>query len=613
MTMQSPFIILWSLLMLLSAGGIGRMLRGLRRPKEASRFEEIVVYTSLGFGVMSLAIFALLALRLMGHGREAVLVLLALPGVKVAFDIAPRIRRLRTWRPGIGSVLVGVLLVILALAALIPALAPPSMDDWDTLAYHFAVPKLYLQYGGFYYIPFTSHSNFPFLMEMLYIPGLMLDSPSAAKMMHYWMGILLVAAVYVLTKRHFNAKAAPLAAIAVAGMPIVLWEATTGYVDLATALYTVLCVHLLLNYFDTNDRRYLVGCAISAGFAASTKMTGLALIPLLAIWLVADRYASERRFEWKRALMLVGVALLVCSPWYIKSLVYTGNPVYPFFYSIFGGRDWTAALAQNYSMLQAKFGMGHNAGAFLLLPYNLTFFSSAFYDTPGLYVGPIFLVSLPLLFLMRSASRKMIGMLGFFLALMVVWFGLSQQSRYLIPAFAVLAVLVAGLVHQDERLRLTRRVLMGVFVATALFGAWTLRPMIGRAIPTVFGSESKSDYLTRTLDVYPAEEWINEHLPKPSKIALYGDTRGFYLDRDYVWADPGHNVEFTRDFASAEEMVSYLRSKGVTHALVNFRFNFVPPAKATGVQKLIYEAIDKGLFKEVYSPGTGAVAVYEVQ
>ncbi len=88
-------------------------------------------------------------------------------------------------------------------------------------------------------------------------------------------------------------------------------------------------------------------------------------------------------------MLLMGVALLVCSPWLVKSYIYTGNPVYPFFYSVFSGKDWTGELARGYSTLQANFGLGNDFASFLLLPYNLAAYSWAFYDTPGLYVGPI--------------------------------------------------------------------------------------------------------------------------------------------------------------------------------------------------------------------------------
>lgn len=600
---------------LLAAACAGRLISGLTRSDKGPPSERLLVDASLGLGVLSLVFFALSALQLLRFLIPVFAVLLVVLGAlragSVLRDLSAVLASAISGRSR-GSWLVAALLSVLALSALIPALAPPSMGDWDSLAYHLTVPKLYLQHGGFYYINYTSHSNFPFLMEMLYLPGVALDLPATAKMMHFWTGVLLVVAVVVLARRHLSAKAAPMAAIAIAGMPIVLWEATTAYIDLATALYTVLSVYLLLNYLDSSDRKWLIGCGIAAGLAASTKMTGLALIPMLVVWLLADRLAA-RRLDWKPALLLGVVSALVSAPWYVKSIVYTGNPVYPFFHSIFGGRDWTAQLAANYAMLQKQFGMGDGFASFLMLPYELTFRSDAFYDRPGLFVGPLLLVAVPFLALGRYASRKLSGLLFFFLAQLVVWFSLTQQSRYLIPAFAVLALIVSEIAHQDGRFAIARRVLMGALVLTAIFGALTMLPIVLDTAPVVFGAETRSHYLSRTLDVYDAQRFVSS-LPSKTRVALFGDTRGYYLNTGFVWADPGHNMLFTREYASVDDFVSHLKSVGVTHALINFNF-LAPPEQAAGAAKLLYQALAEERLRQVYPAGDprSPVAVFEVR
>jgi hypothetical protein len=635
--------ILWLVFLILAGCGLGRVARGLWRGKDEPFLDRFVLDVSMGLGMMSLVLFAMAAGHVLsgpGLGISRVR-LFALVNALALFLGAPLVLRdgvvsLMGWLrrkkwPSLVTVIWVVLFTCLALVVLIPALAPPSGSDWDSLAYHLAIPKLYLQHHGFYYIDFASHANFPFLVEMLYTPALAASFPSGwAKLVHYLYGMLLVLAVVMLTRRHFTAKAAPLAALAIAGMPLVMWEATTAYIDLATALYTVSAVYLLLEYFDKAELRSLIGCGVAAGLAASTKMTGLTLIPILGIWLLIDRWAVVAVLRRRHAgieagsetghygrvfghsLIFAGFALLVCSPWYIKTLIYTGNPVYPFFYSVFGGRDWTAELARNYSALQAHFGVGHDLASFLMLPFDLTFHSEKFYDTPGLFVGPILLVALPLLYFARYQSRKLLGLTLFFLAQIVVWFALTQQSRYLIPSFALLAVIIAAIAYSDERFKLTRIALYFVFAATALFGVMTLVPLIRIAEPVVFGHETQDAYLSRTLPIYPAEKWINRKTPDDAKIALFGDTRGFYLDRDYVWADPGHNVRFTRDFASVDDFVAYLKGQGITHAMINFRL-FPRRIGSRGTAALVYKAIDEGRFERVYGDEASPAAVYKIR
>ncbi|MDH7602596.1 MAG: hypothetical protein QHI38_10680, partial [Armatimonadota bacterium] len=383
---------------------------------------------------------------------------------------------------------------------------------------------------------------------------------------------------------------------------------------LATAFYTVVSVCLLLNYFDTTDRHYLTACAACAGFAASTKMTGLQLIPLLLLWLVIDRRVLERQFVLRDAVRFVVLAVAVCSPWYVKTLIYTGNPVYPFFYRLFDGRDWSLELARNYSMLQSRFGLGHSVNAFLTLPYDLTFRSDAFYDTSGLYVGPLVLAAVPVLITARYGSKKLIGLLCLFLAQAAAWFLLTQQSRYLIPDFALLAPLASGLLWRDLRLRKARAAWWAMVTTIALFGLMTLASAFSDALPYVLGLQNRSDYLMRSLDIYPAVKFANENLPARAKLALFGDTRGFYLDCDYVWADYGHNLRFSRRCASLDEFLQMLRSNGITHALVNFRF-FPREREALGNTRFVYQAIRSGAFEAIYpySENGGSVVIFRIR
>lgn len=613
-----------SLLVLAISAGLGRLASNLWRGKIDSYAEGLLIDTVLGAGVFSLIIFSLGILQLYSVNFLFGLIFECLVPI-LAFSLAIRNWRMRKAgtdsvdQPALSAkperktfaiIAAYALLTVLALATLIPALTPPAMSDWDSLAYHLAVPRLYLDHCGIYNITIMSHANFPFLMEMLYIPAIGLGVPEAARTINCLMAMLMVAAIALLTKRHFGQKAALTAALGFAGMPIVLFLATTAYIDLATALFAILSIHLLLNYLGTADRRWLIGCALASGFAASTKMTGLAVIPLVFIWLIADRCTASRKCEWKVGLIFLSFSLAVCSPWYIKTFIYTGNPVYPFFYGIFGGRGWSSELAKHYTVQQNLFGMGHDFLAFLMLPWNLAVNSAKFYDRPGLFIGPIFLIAVPILLLARYQSRKIKGLLWFFLASVVIWFELTHQSRYLIPGFGVLTILVSALVYEDKRLQIGAVVLNAIFVITALFGLFTLTLDIQRSLPYILGQVTRDEYLTRYLDTYPATQFINHNLPKSSRIALMGDTRGYYLNRDYVWADWGHSLEFSHRYASAEDLASYLRSRRITHVMINFRFF---PERGAGTEPM-YSAIDKGLFKRVYpnDQDKDLAVVYEI-
>jgi hypothetical protein len=122
--------------------------------------------------------------------------------------------------------LVGVTLAGLGLFTLIGALAPPAGLEWDALSYQLAVPKIWLRAGRIFYLPWVSHSNFPFTLQMLYTLMLGVGSVSAAKLCHWLCGALLVASVYTFGARHL---AQPLGAerARTAGLVAALILATT--------------------------------------------------------------------------------------------------------------------------------------------------------------------------------------------------------------------------------------------------------------------------------------------------------------------------------------------------------------------------------------------------
>ena len=124
------------------------------------------------------------------------------------------------------------------------------------------------------------------------------------------------------------------------------------------------------------------------------------------------------------------------------------------------------------------------------------------------------------------------------------------------------------------------------------------------------GLEPANKYLSRTLDAYDAEAHANKHLPASAKIVLFDEVRGFYLDREYMWGNPGHH-EMTpwSSFKTGADMVGYFRRMGFTHALINWRL-----AKYSGNDllhgTLIPESIHRGLMQKIYS--SNDVSIYEL-
>jgi len=594
--------------------GVGaRVLRPLRLPYSRMA-EEIVFAVPVGMGVIA---YLVLALGLLGALRlwPVVGLLVALAALSIRevgrllLAVGRRLCGPRRRAPGRVWV-VAAFLLVMALLTLLGALAPAGQNDWDGLSYHLAAPKIYLQEGRIVYLPWMSHSNFPFTPEMLYTLGLLLEGQRLAKLFNWLAGVLLLAAVAQLGALAGPRRAGIAAAAILAATPIVAWEATTAGNDLTVTLYTALALLAFVRWARTDRRGWLWACGIACGLALGTKPTSLVVLAFLC---AAAAWQVGRRRGWRPALgAAAGLALLACAigaPWYIKSAVWTGNPVYPFFYGVFGGKHFSAEAARLYRAEQLSFGMGHGLGAFLLHPWNLTVHPQQFFnfpDKPLAYVsiGPLYLAFVPLLALAGRPSGTTRFLLAFAAAFAVGWFLLSQHIRYFIPLLPAAAVLAGVAAAAAARVARWARVLVaGLLCVAGLAAVGIALLVVVPGAPAAAGIETDDACLARTLDIYPVVRYVNTMLPRDARVLTLGETRGFYFDRAYMWGDPGQHEIIPYDaYQSADELVDDLAGRGFTHVLMGLGFVRGLQDDSTPLARLFNDAIKTGRLEPVPVP-----------
>jgi hypothetical protein len=71
---------------------------------------------------------------------------------------------------------------------------------------------------------------------------------------------------------------------------------------------------------------------------------------------------------------------------------------------------------------------------------------------------------------------------------------------------------------------------------------------------------------------FSAYRWVRDHQPPGAKVLVFGDARGFYLERGYVAstvfnADP--LVQWANASADGEALKTKIRDAGITHVVVN--------------------------------------------
>jgi hypothetical protein len=493
-----------------------------------------------------------------------------------------------------------VIVGLLALLPLVGALAPPDTMEWDSLAYHLALPKLWLAANSIATVPFIHHSYFPANVDALYVWGMAIGGEVGAKTFSFAFFVLGSLALFGIARRWYGLHAGLWSCLAFVGVPVVLWESGTAYIDVSQGLMAgmgaLYGAELLTTGGSSHDRRRLVILSgLLLGLSAGSKYTGLVVLGALGVVAVARCVVlafAKRNTPGTLGAVLRDVvavtclALVVCSPWYVRNYVQTGNPTYPFLYERFGGRGWDQWRADIYANEQRSFGVaqkGKSQREWSQLPHAILglAYQPGRYANPGQARGeglPTAAVGFALLLggllwcYSGRCSTKERTTIGLVFVCLMAWFVLSQQSRYAIGLMMPLVVLCAGVVTQVRFGKL-----MAIAIAAqAGYTAWLTYTVVTKdQLPVVLGRESRSEYLSSRVAFFRPSEAINA-LPRPVKVALYDEVFGYLLDVPYIWANPPHSTLMSdSDYANVGAFVQALRRLDVTHVYVNLRYR--PP------------------------------------
>lgn len=602
--------------------GVGRLLLG---RWEAGRLSLGERWALFGWTGMTLLAYGVLFLGLCGLLRwQWILALVALWIVIGTRDLVHlvgemHVTDLRAQRLGWTVFLWGMIAICILFAAT-GAVHPPITNEYDSLTYHLAAPKLYLEAGEVYRILHDYHTNSPLNLEMLYTIGLAFGSEAMAKSFHFAVYLLLIASVAGAAKRLFGNAHGSLPALAasiVGTLPPIVWEAGTAYVDLGMALGMWLGLVCLIGWWCSPhpDPHWLWLSGVASGTAMATKVLGgiVLLFTLVALGAAALR---RRRVGWRSVAGFLALAALFGGPWYVRAWVYTGNPIYPYAYSLLGGVDWDADCARNYREDQLRYGFGRIAEAasrgeyrpttfvsvpaetavdpgpvtrvvnrlfakgrppvwwgLPLVPLFATFDGAVFWERPMVVgiIGPLFLAFLPALWLARPLPPSVRLCLAFAAFMLCVWWFTTQLTRYLIPALVALSLPTALGITRLMRSAGAYGRLTAVLASVGLtihvlcgFVMWT-----GQA-PFAFGSMSRTAAIASGFEMYPLFQAVNTQLGPSDKVALYGEPRGYYLEVPYLWADFGyHTLLPYREMADADDLLDAYRRLGVTAVLIN--------------------------------------------
>jgi len=590
--------------------GVGRLCLSAAAIRLASRGEGLFLSAGIGIAITGYAVFLLgITGSLDPSGIHLLLIFLAF------ISAAGWLRAVRTVPEApsgrsVWDLPAAVVLGILLLTGFLLVLTPET--GRDALIYHLAVPKLYLLHHGFYFIPGNVFAGYPLLGEMHYLLALFLQNDILAKTMNYAVlcGILLgmgLFARFLLREHAFPA----LSMLIFLSIPTVFAVSHAAYNDLFVTFFTLAALYSFLRWSEQKMTAWLILCGVFSGSAAACKYTALLLTPLGCLGILW--FASRRKMEALQALRLLALyaaaALIAGSPFYLKNWLTSGNPFYPFFYGIFGGPGWDGDQARLYDLFIQNLGMGRTILDYLLLPWNVSL--RAKMDSPQFdgILGPIFLLTLPFLAGLRRWETPVRLLLIYVLLTFLFWASSAQQIRYLIPLFAVLAIVIGAIL---TRYRCRKRIfglLLCIVAGCLVFNGYHIVREFTKIGPlrVTAGLESRDDFLTRTLPPYRMYRFINRNLlPDARVFLLYMKNYTFLCDRD-CYADSmfeAHTLQkILREESSAESVRSRMKSIGFTHILYDETYLLGEPSLLSAEEKTLFLDFQEGHLSAVHREG----------
>jgi len=565
----------WLVLLNLAAWFLGSLPeRVLRQPSGRSEFGLLY---RLGFGFAALALVVLGMAGLHALEGPALYLAILIPAAGAAALLAVRWRRdsLGVGRPGAATWLV-LAAIPFCLNAFLGAFSPDP--GWDALTYHLAIPERYLFANGIVVTPFSHLTAYPFLMQMLYVPALFLHGPALATLLHFEFGVLLLVAVH-LAARRFSQLAGVLAPAILLADPLFQLELSWAYNDLTFAFYALLAVIALDEWSVSPDRSLPSYAGAFIGASILVKIHGAFVLAalLVALWLFPRRPA---RTNLRASLFLVGITLLVCSPWLIRNLAFTGNPFSPLLQSVFyrpGGEYFDPIAIEQCTAFLSRIGMGHGWGAFVMLPWNLVLRSSPgiYLDSFGHQVTPLYVLGALAALLVpgvrrHALMRRLLAVGGL---LTVFWFLSFQEPRFLLPALSCFAVAGgAALAAVTTGLPGPGRVVPALLLAALVY----CQALLLQDLPARYG------YALGSLSI---EEFQARHPPEAAatalrtlmgprdRLLLFAESRGFHFrGLDYIpyHINEGSPVlQWIHRQSDLDAMHCALRAQAVTHLLIN--------------------------------------------
>jgi hypothetical protein len=434
----------------------------------------------------------------------------------------------------------------LGLALLLFLTANSPFSGYDSLVYHMAVPKAYAEAGGIVFLPGNVYSQFPLNAEMLNLMCLLLGSELACKMLIFIQIFLSAMLGAVFLWQYTGSRAwAFLSLLWVASLFLNYEQLISGDIDTYLMFSTlVFFLHLIQCPFQKNSDFVLSG--ILAGITMGFKYLAIPFVVFPAFFFLLFR----TRWNIKRIFFWAGAALLTLSPWLLKNILFTGNPIFPFFSSLFTLGHWSPEQLAVFSIVHS--GSFPSVGSVLY-----AFFSKM--------DGALFLILLFWLSIHQSFWKLLcLWMLPIF-----GWVFLSHgHLRYLLPLYPLWLIFTFLLLDRGKN-----KILWSFLLVVALLRCFGLGVLSTHNLSYYLNLNPYSmQHQELSTPYFRVMAHLNETLPSEANVLMLYEARTYRANFHVQAATLFDKNPLENVLASAQtfsELLKKLREQGFTHVLIN--------------------------------------------
>jgi 4-amino-4-deoxy-L-arabinose transferase-like glycosyltransferase len=424
----------------------------------------------------------------------------------------------------------GTLLWLLILVLLVTEVVLGLVPPWsrDALNHHLAIPKLYVEAGKIYEIPFAPYSYDPMLLDMLYTPFATTPWDFAPKLIHGLFGALTGVLLFAYLARRLSPIYGLLGFFFFVSTPAILRLMNWAYVDLGLTFYGLAALLCLLRWNESREIRWMIMAGLCTGFTLATKPNGMLIAFVLGfvlLFMLARNQQHERTKILGWTALFTLLALVPFAPWAIKNLVETGNPFFPAFQGLFAAAGGGGGSGGGAITIWTKRGFlyGESWWQMAALPLRIFIFgrdnSAQYFDG---VLNPMLVLFLPWAFKGKWAEEKWLFFAFSLFYLLYAVFLVEMRIRYLLPIIAPLVILLVYGVH-NLYLRIGRLWILvaGILLLVAWNGVYLAKYYQSVSpLDYISGNETREGFLTRMVPGHRAISYINQNLSSTARVDL---------------------------------------------------------------------------------------------